>query len=72
MPFGAAFAKGLTFKMGQTHCTKYLGPLMDRIEKGDIDPTFVITHRMKLADAAEGYKTFSEKADDCIKVVLTP
>ena len=71
-PLGAAFGKGLTFKMGQTHCTKYLAPLMERIEAGDIDPTFVITHRMKLEDAPQGYATFKEKADDCIKIVMKP
>jgi threonine dehydrogenase-like Zn-dependent dehydrogenase len=72
VPFGAAFAKGLTFKMGQTHVQKYLRPLLDIIERGDIDPSFVITHRMRLADAPEGYHTFKNKQDDCIKVVLKP
>ena len=71
-PMGAAFAKGLTFKMGQTHTQRYLRPLLETIVQGKIDPTFVITHRMKLADAPEGYKIFKEKKDDCIKVVLTP
>ena len=71
-PFGAAFAKGLTFKMGQTHTQRYLRPLLETIVQGKIDPTFVITHRMKLDDAPEGYKIFKEKKDDCIKVVLTP
>jgi threonine dehydrogenase-like Zn-dependent dehydrogenase len=72
VPFGAAFAKGLTFKMGQTHVQKYLRPLLDIIERGDIDPSFVITHRMRLEDAPEGYHTFKNKQDDCIKVVLKP
>ena len=72
IPFGAAFAKGLTFKMGQTHTHRYLKPLMERIVKGDIDPTFVITHRMTLDEAPQGYKIFKEKKDDCIKVVLKP
>ena len=72
IPFGAAFAKELTFKMGQTHVHRYLKPLMDRIEKGDIDPTFVITHRMTLDEAPHGYKIFKEKKDDCIKIVLKP
>ena len=71
-PFGAAFGKGLTFKMGQTHMHKYLKPLMDHVEKGDIDPRFVITHRMKLADAAEGYQTFRYSKDECIKIILKP
>ncbi len=72
IPMGAAFAKGLTFKMGQTHTHRYLRPLLETIVQGKIDPTFVITHRMKLSEAPEGYKIFKEKKDDCIKVVLTP
>ena len=72
MPFGAAFGKGLTFKMGQTHVHKYLQPLMDRIQNGEIDPTRLITHRFPLSEAPQGYDTFSKKADDCIKVVLKP
>jgi threonine dehydrogenase-like Zn-dependent dehydrogenase len=71
-PFGAAFGKGLTFKMGQTHVQRYLRPLLDRVEQGEIDPSFVITHRMPLDDAPHGYKIFKEKDDRCIKVVLTP
>jgi threonine dehydrogenase-like Zn-dependent dehydrogenase len=69
---GAAFAKGLTFKMGQTHVHKYLRPLLERIERGDIDPSFVITHRLKLEDAPHGYDIFKHKEDDCIKIVLKP
>jgi threonine dehydrogenase-like Zn-dependent dehydrogenase len=72
VPFGAAFAKGLTFKMGQTHVHKYLSPLLDHIQQGRIDPRFIITHRKKLSEAAEMYETFKHKRDDCIKVVLTP
>jgi threonine dehydrogenase-like Zn-dependent dehydrogenase len=72
IPFGAAFSKGLTFKMGQTHVHRYLRPLLDRIERGEIDPAFVITHRMSLDEAAEGYKIFHDKQDDCIKIVLKP
>ncbi len=72
IPFGAAFSKGLTFKMGQTHVHRYLRPLLDRIERGEIDPAFVITHRMGLDEAAEGYKIFHAKQDDCIKIVLKP
>ncbi|MBC8076485.1 MAG: glutathione-dependent formaldehyde dehydrogenase [Chloroflexales bacterium] len=71
-PLGAAFAKGLTFKMGQTHVHRYLRPLMDHIQKGDIDPSFIITHRMKLEDAPQGYKTFGDRVDNCIKIVLKP
>ncbi|GAC1390311.1 MAG: zinc-dependent alcohol dehydrogenase [Ktedonobacteraceae bacterium] len=72
IPFGAAFAKGLTFKMGQTHVHKYLHPLLERIQKGEIDPSFVITHTMKLDDAPYGYDIFKHKDDNCIKVVLKP
>ena len=72
LPLGAAFAKGLTFRMGQTHTHRYLAPLLARIESGQIDPSFVITHRAKMADAPELYKTFREKHDGCIKVVLDP
>jgi threonine dehydrogenase-like Zn-dependent dehydrogenase len=72
VPFGAAFGKGLTFKMGQTHAQKYLGPLLERIEKGEIDPSFVITHRLPLREAPAAYKTFCDKEDGCIKVFLTP
>jgi threonine dehydrogenase-like Zn-dependent dehydrogenase len=72
IPFGAAMNKGLTLKMGQTHMHKYMRPLLERIEKGDIDPSFVITHRLKLADAPGAYQTFRDKRDGCIKVVMTP
>ena len=72
LPFGAAFGKGLTMKMGQTHAQNYLAPLLERIEKGEIDPSFVITHRLPLAEAPQAYKTFRDKADGCIKVVMTP
>jgi threonine dehydrogenase-like Zn-dependent dehydrogenase len=71
-PFGAAFGKGLTFKMGQTHVHKYLKPLLERIQRNEIDPTFVITHRLRLADAPEGYRMFKQKQDQCIKIVLRP
>jgi threonine dehydrogenase-like Zn-dependent dehydrogenase len=72
VPFGAAFAKGLTLKMGQTHVHRYLRPLLARIERGEIDPTYVITHRMALADAPRGYATFAAKDEGCLKVVLAP
>ncbi len=72
VPLGAAFHKGLTFKMGQTHVHRYLQPLLVRIAKGEIDPSFVITHRLNLEDAAKGYEVFSEKADTCIKIVMKP
>jgi len=72
VPMGAAFAKGLTIKMGQTHVQKYLRPLFDRIQKGEIDPSFVITHRLELQDAPNAYATFDKKDDGCIKVVMRP
>jgi threonine dehydrogenase-like Zn-dependent dehydrogenase len=71
-PMGMAFAKGLTLKMGQTNMQRYMKPLMDRIEKGELDPTFIITHRLPLDDAAKAYYTFRDKQDECIKVVLKP
>lgn len=71
-PFGAAFAKGLTFKMGQTHVHKYMKPLLEKVQDGEIDPSFVITHRINLADAPTGYATFKNQEQDCIKVVMKP
>jgi len=72
VPFGAAMNKGLTIKTGQTHVQRYLGPLMAKIEAGEIDPGAIITHRVPLSEAPEMYKTFRDKKDGCIKVVLTP
>ena len=72
IPFGAAMNKGLTMKMGQTNVQKYLEPLLRKVEAGEIDPSFVITHRVKLEDAAKAYKTFRDKEEGCIKVVLKP
>ena len=72
IPFGAAHAKSLTFKMGQTHVHRYLQPLLERVQKGEIDPTFVISHRLKLDEAPHGYKIFNAKQDGCTKIVLTP
>ncbi len=69
---GAAFGKGLTFKMGQTHVHKYLPKLMDHIQKGDLDPSYIITHRVALDDSPTMYETFRDKKDDCIQVVLDP
>jgi threonine dehydrogenase-like Zn-dependent dehydrogenase len=71
-PLGAAFAKGLTLKMGQTNVHRYLPKLLDHILKGDIDPSFVITHRLTLDDAPDAYRTFRDKKDHCIKVVMKP
>jgi threonine dehydrogenase-like Zn-dependent dehydrogenase len=69
-PFGAAFGKGLTLKMGQTHVQKYMKPLLDLVLAGKIDPSFVITHRLTLDEAPRGYKMFSDEKNECIKVVL--
>jgi threonine dehydrogenase-like Zn-dependent dehydrogenase len=70
--FGAAVNKGLTMKMGQTHVQRYTKPLLQKIESGEIDPSFVVTHRVTLDDGPEMYKTFRDKQDGCIKVVMTP
>jgi len=72
VPIGAAFNKGLTLKMGQTHVQRYMNPLLQRIEKGEIDPSYIITHRISLDEAPDAYKTFRDKEDDCIKFVLRP
>ena len=72
VPFGAAFAKGLTFKMGQTHAQRYLRPLLERIGNGEIDPSFVITDRIRLDDAPAAYARFRAKEHGCIKVFMTP
>ena len=70
--FGAAFGKGVTMKMGQTNMHKYLAPLLARVEKGDIDPSFLITHRIGIEEAPAMYKTFRDKQDGCIQVVIDP
>jgi len=72
LPLGAAMNKGLTFKMGQTHTQRYMQPLLERIQGGQIDPSFVITHKLRLEDGPAAYKTFRDKKDGCIKVVLRP
>ncbi|HEV2916079.1 MAG TPA: zinc-dependent alcohol dehydrogenase [Pyrinomonadaceae bacterium] len=72
IPFGAAMNKGLTLKMGQTHVPSYHHKLLKKIEDGEIDPSFVITHRLRLEDAPGAYQTFRDKQDGCIKVVLKP
>ncbi|MDQ6678026.1 MAG: glutathione-dependent formaldehyde dehydrogenase [Acidobacteriota bacterium] len=71
-PLGAAFSKGLTLKMGQTHVQRYTKPLLEKIVDGSIDPSFIITHRLKLADGPAAYQTFKKKEDNCVKVVMTP
>lgn len=71
-PMGTVMNKGLTIKTGQTHMPRYMPQLLEKIEEGEIDPSFVITHSVGLDQAPEMYKTFQEKKDGCIKVVLRP
>jgi threonine dehydrogenase-like Zn-dependent dehydrogenase len=72
IPFGAFMNKGLTMRTGQTHTHRYLGPLLEKVQRGEIDPSFVITHRAGLSEGPDLYKKFRDKEDGCIKVVLTP
>ncbi|GAA6619491.1 zinc-dependent alcohol dehydrogenase [Scytonema sp. NUACC26] len=72
IPMGAFMNKSLTMKTGQTHLHKYLRPLLDRIQNGEIDPSFIITHRLPLEQAPHAYEIFKHKKDNCIKVVLKP
>ncbi|MDF5721186.1 MAG: glutathione-dependent formaldehyde dehydrogenase [Rhizonema sp. PD37] len=72
IPMGALMNKGLTVKTGQTHVHKYLRPLLEHVQNGDIDPSFIITHRLPLEQAPHGYEVFNNKQDECIKVVLKP
>jgi threonine dehydrogenase-like Zn-dependent dehydrogenase len=72
IPMGAFMNKGLTMKSGQTHVQRYLQPLLARIEKGDIDPSFVVTHRVTLDEAPDAYRMFRDKKDSCVKVVIRP
>ena len=70
-PMGALMNRSLTIRSGQCHVHRYMKPLLERIERGEIDPSFVITHRMRLEDAPKGYDMFLHKQDDCEKVVLS-
>ncbi|MEZ4599682.1 MAG: zinc-dependent alcohol dehydrogenase [Syntrophotaleaceae bacterium] len=72
MNLGAAFNKGLTMKMGQTHVHRYMRPLLEKIQSGAIDPACIITHELSLEQAPHGYEIFKTKADECIKIVLKP
>ncbi len=71
-PFGSVMNRSLTIRTGQCHVHRYMQPLLDLIRKGEIDPSFVITHKMRLDDAPQGYAMFNNKENGCIKVVLTP
>jgi threonine dehydrogenase-like Zn-dependent dehydrogenase len=72
VPMGALMNKGLSIKTGQCHVQRYMKPLYEHITKGDIDPSFVVTHRLELGQAPDGYETFKHKQDECVKVVLKP
>jgi threonine dehydrogenase-like Zn-dependent dehydrogenase len=72
VPFGAAFGKGITMKMGQTNMHNYMKPLLDRIEKGQIDPSTIISHRITLDQAPEMYKVWRDKKEDVTKIVIDP
>ena len=72
VPFGALMNKGLTIRTGQTHVNRWSNDLLRRIEEGQIDPSFVITHTVGLDDGPEMYRTFRDKQDGCIKVVIKP
>ena len=69
-PMGAIVNRSLTLRSGQCHVQRYMRPLLERIERGEIDPSFVITHRMRLEDAPHGFDIFSKKEDECLKIVL--
>jgi threonine dehydrogenase-like Zn-dependent dehydrogenase len=71
-PMGVVVNRALTIKSGQTHVHRYMRPLLERIERGEIDPSFMITHRIMLDQVPEYYKVFREKQDECVKVVLKP
>jgi threonine dehydrogenase-like Zn-dependent dehydrogenase len=71
-PTGALMNKGLTVKTGQCHVQRYMKPLLDHVEAGHIDPSFVVTHRLELGEAPNAYETFKHKEDECVKVVLKP
>ncbi len=72
MPFGSLMNRSLKIKTGQTHVQHYMKPLLDRIARHEIDPSFIVTHRMKLEDAPRAYDMFMHKEDDCVKVVMKP
>ena len=72
LPFGSVMNRSITIRTGQTHVQRYLRPLLDRIANGEIDPSFVVSHRLKLDDARQAYDMFLKKQDDCIKVVMKP
>ena len=70
-PIGAVVNRSLTIRSGQTHVHRYMRPLLQRIQNGEIDPSFIITHRLPLSAAAEGYEMFTNKDDECLKIVMS-
>jgi threonine dehydrogenase-like Zn-dependent dehydrogenase len=72
VPFGSVVNKALTIKSGQTHVQRYMRPLLEKIEQGVLDPSFVVTHTLALDEAPRGFELFRKKQDDCIKIVLKP
>jgi threonine dehydrogenase-like Zn-dependent dehydrogenase len=71
-PIGSVMNRSLTLKSGQCHAQRYLRPLLERIEQGQIDPSFIISHHLPLEQAPHGYEMFKHKQDNCTKIVLTP
>ena len=72
LPFGAIVNKAITIKSGQTHVQRYMRPLLERIERGELDPSFIVSHRLSLDEAPLGYELFKNKEQECTKVVLKP
>ena len=72
VPFGAAFGKGITLKMGQTNMHNYMKPLLERIEQGQIDPSYIISHRIRLDETPEMYKVWRDKTEQVTKIVIDP
>ncbi len=71
-PMGSVMNRSITIRSGQCHVQRYMRPLLERIERGEIDPTFIVTHRLGLDEAPAGYETFKHKEDDCVKMILDP
>jgi threonine dehydrogenase-like Zn-dependent dehydrogenase len=71
-PIGAAMNKGLTFRMGQQHGQRYIPRLLEHLQRGEIDTSYLMTHRMRLEEGPRGYELFKEKKDGCVRVVFTP
>jgi threonine dehydrogenase-like Zn-dependent dehydrogenase len=72
VPFGAAFGKGITMKMGQTNMHNYMKPLLERIENGQIDPSYIISHRITLEQAPEMYKVWRDKKENVTRISHRP